>query len=84
MALEADLMSLFEKLKMVIAREAKRQAREAHRAANQLELPKVEPASDRKKALRTRVFGHLRPSLMQPETEEIDDVNADQSEQGAG
>lgn len=64
--LEQDLGSLFEKLNLILAREAKRHSRQAHAVIDSLQEPGAPPA-DRKAQLRRRVYGHLRPTPTTPE-----------------
>lgn len=61
--LEQDLLSIFEKLNLLLAREAKRESRQAMARLAELESEGAAPApsSDRKAALRSRLFGHMRP-----------------------
>ena len=81
--LEQDLHSIFEKLNLLMAREAKRESRQARARLAELESGGTAPvpSSDRKAALRSRVFGYLRP---QPTREVVDDEPTDQSGEGAG
>lgn len=69
--LELDLQTIFEKMNLLLAREAKRESRQAIARLAELESGVVTPAtpSDRKAALRTRVFGHLRPPHSREVTE---------------
>lgn len=81
-ALELDLSSLFEKLNLVLAREAKRQSRQAHAVVDQME-PGAPPGG-RKAQLRRRVYGHLRPGGPQPQLPEVDHESGDSSSEAAG
>lgn len=81
--LEADLHSIFEKLNLLLAREAKRESRQAIARLAELESGAAAPAasSDRKAEIRSRLFGHLRP----PHTREvIPNESPDQSRESAG
>ncbi len=81
--LEQDMNTLFEKLNLVLAREAKRQSRQAHAAIdNQLEIPES-PSGDRKAQLRRRVYGHLRPGSERPQPE-VTNESGDSSSEAAG
>lgn len=81
--LEQDLHSIFEKLNLLMAREAKRESRQARARLAELENGVVVPAapSDRKAALRSRVFGHLRP---QPTREVLQDEPGDSISESSG
>ena len=59
--LEQDMNTLFEKLNLVLAREAKRQSRQAHATVDTQLAEPGSPPGDRKAQLRRRVYGHLRP-----------------------
>lgn len=81
--LEADLHSIFEKLNLLMAREAKRESRQARARLAELESEPATPTGlpDRKAAIRARLFGHVRP----PITREVSsDVDADQTRESAG
>lgn len=82
MQLEGDLHLIFEKMNLLLAREAKRESRKAIAALAELET-EADPlpaSSDRKAALRSRVFGHLRP----PHTREVTDESTDQGVKSSG
>ena len=81
--LEADLHSIFEKLNLLLAREAKRESRQAIARLAELENGVVTPAapSDRKAALRSRIYGHLRPPHRR---EVIEDEPTDQGGESSG
>lgn len=89
--LEQDMNTLFEKLNLVLAREAKRQSRQAHAVIdNQLEAA-GSPPGDRKAQLRRRVYGHLRPgeaerarAIGQLPPPEVQDELGDSSGEAAG
>ena len=81
--LEADLHSIFEKLNLLLAREAKRESRQAIARLAELESGVAAPAtpSDRKAEIRSRLFGHLRV----PRSREVaDDESSDQSSESTG
>ena len=81
--LEADLHSIFEKLNLLMAREAKRESRQARARLAELELEPATPtgSTDRKAAIRARLFGHVRPPLTR---EVMSDEPTDQSSESAG
>jgi hypothetical protein len=81
--LEQDLHSIFEKLNLLMAREAKRESRQARARLAELESGVVSPAtpSDRKAALRSRVFGHLRPPQLR---EAVEDEPGDTISESSG
>ncbi len=81
--LEQDLHSIFEKLNLLMAREAKRESRQARARLAELESGVAAPAtsSDRKAALRSRVFGHLRPPHVR---EAVEDEPSDSVGEGTG
>ena len=81
--LEADLHSIFEKLNLLMAREAKREGRQARARLAELELEPVTPtaSTDRKAAIRARLFGRVRPPLTR---EVLSDEPTDQSSESPG
>lgn len=83
--LEQDLHSTFEKLNLLLAREAKRESRQAMSRLAELESGGAAPvpSSDRKAALRSRVFGHLRPQLPHAR-EAVQDESGDSVGEGTG
>jgi hypothetical protein len=84
MLLEQDLLLLFEKMNTLLAREAKRESRKAIARLAELEQEAVTPtasSSGRKAELRTRVFGHLRPSRTR---EVVEDESSDQNVESQG
>lgn len=84
--LEQDLNTLFEKLNLVLAREAKRQSRQAH-AVIDAQLAPESPPGDRKAQLRRRVHGHLRPAGAPPQTplpEAVTHESGDSGSEAAG
>ncbi len=90
MLLEQDLSSLFEKLNTMLAREAKRQIRAAHRAADQVLTGETPASPGRKSQLRQRVYGHLRPASLPsqpdipPQAEGVDHESRDNSNEATG
>ena len=83
--LEQDMNTLFEKLNLVLAREAKRQSRQAHAVIDsQLQEPGAPPA-DRKAQLRRRVYGHLKPGHERElPALEVNHESGDSSSEAAG
>lgn len=81
--LEQDLLSIFEKLNLLLAREAKRESRQAMSRLAELDSGGAAPvpSSDRKAALRTRVFGHLRPPHAR---EAVSDESGDSINESSG
>jgi hypothetical protein len=79
--LEQDLLSIFEKLNLLLAREAKRESRQAMSRLAELDNGGAAPApsSDRKAALRSRVFGHLRPPHYREVSHELGDSSGEAS-----
>lgn len=84
MVLEADLHLIFEKMNTLLAREAKRESRKAIARLAELEQEAPAPgasSSGRKAELRSRVFGHLRPSRTR---EAVEDESPDQNIESKG
>ena len=95
--LEQDLGSIFEKLNLLMAREAKRESRQARARLAELESGAVSPGlgpgwiphkgaapSDRKAALRSRVFGHLRPPQLPHAREAVENESGDSISESSG
>jgi hypothetical protein len=78
-----DLTLLSEKLNMMLAREAKRQTRAAAKTAELLmsENPGSPASADRKRDLRRKAFGHLRPVSAVPQLLEEPSDESPDSEQ---
>lgn len=84
--LEQDMNTLFEKLNLVLAREAKRQSRQAHATVDTQLAEPGSPPGNRKAQLRRRVYGHLLPGGARetPHQPEVDHEPGNSSSEAAG